>query len=166
MDIQGGTQNVKIAGNVFFPNTSAFPPGSFVVGRRIGLDFETTTPLNAYPTENSPLRTAANVLYAADVRVDFDGTPRGNQLPADAGAYEWISFSGRKWNVSAGFKPLRDDGIAPVPEITPTSTPHNNPISYSTTKYTSTDKVTNGKVTLWIIQSPYLLPYHFLWYFW
>ena len=124
MDIQGGTQNVQISGNVFFPNAAAFPSGSFVVGRGFTQDFEGSNSFNAYPTSDSPLRTAANSFYAATV--DFDGVSRLNLSPADVGAYEWQSISGRKWIVAAGFKPTSSVVVAPTgasPQIAPITNP-------------------------------------------
>ena len=122
MDIQGGTQNVRISGNVIYPNAAAFPSGSFVVGRGFTQDFEGSNSFNAYPVNDSPLRTAANAVFAASV--DFDGTSRLNQSPVDAGAYEWQSVSGRKWIVAAGFKPLSNDVVNPTaapPQSAPTT---------------------------------------------
>jgi parallel beta-helix repeat protein len=129
MDLQGGTQNVQLAGNVFFPGAAAFPSGSYVLGRSFAQDFGSGT-FNAYPTNDSPLRTTGDSRYA--IAADFDGTIRST--PADVGAYEW-STSGRKWTVQAGFKPPSNGTPStPSPQGVPVSrpSPQSPPVSQPT----------------------------------
>ena len=65
-------------------------------------------PFNAYPTVDSPLRTAADARYA--IVADFEGTTRS--APVDVGGYEWFA-TGRKWIVRGEFKPPQP--LPPVP---------------------------------------------------
>ena len=111
----GGLAGVTVTGNVFEPESGAFPASGYSEGRSEALDFIGAASRNVYPTSDSALLGAGDPGHTTST--DFNGTPRTGG--ADAGAYTWTEATNPGWTIGPGFKDV-SVAVGQAPDDSPT----------------------------------------------
>lgn len=104
---------------------NSLPVGSLVASRPASTIFQTPengiATINLYPLANSHLLDAASGSWVAEY--DFNGTVRGEGIPADVGAYEFVTETNPGWKLAA--EAMQYPGKSGLPSGTRTGCDYN-----------------------------------------